>query len=345
MRGLLWVPLILLLSTCTDPVDIDTPRVNVSLISVDGFITTAPGPHVISLRRPETFDSDFIASFNEIQGAQVSIIDDLGEEIELEEVVEGEYHTPSDFAAQEGRSYQLNVEFRGERYQSTFEDVPERSEIRSIRNQGIDISFFQDNVESVREGVEYFVDVDFASEESYTLLAYDIVYEFRTAFPGRFTPRVCYVVENSERISNIASNASIESNTASDVQVTELVITFKYEYQHSVKAKLYSTNARAYGYFNKVLEQQQTSGSVFDRAPIQIDGNMISLDDPDEVVLGYFAVFNVDTARTFANYSSLNTFSTLDPCNTTGPGFPPPFCFDCTTVSNTAGTEKPSFWP
>ena len=126
---------------------------------------------------------------------------------------------------------------------------------------------------------------------------------------------------------------------------------------------------RAYDYWLQVQEQSQESGGLYETQPVQIHGNISNINDPEEVVLGFFDASSVTEKRIFVSESF--NFSIYGPrCNlsvirfirqlrsyTIFPvymislnemGAGPPYgigygtCFDCTQGGGK--TERPDFW-
>jgi hypothetical protein len=60
-----------------------------------------------------------------------------------------------------------------------------------------------------------------------------------------------------------------------------------------------SISQEAYRFLRLVKQQTEISGSVFDPPPANIRGNIISLDNPEEVVLGYFIAAGESTKRIY----------------------------------------------
>jgi hypothetical protein len=54
-----------------------------------------------------------------------------------------------------------------------------------------------------------------------------------------------------------------------------------------------------------VKQQAEISGSIFDPPPATIRGNMLSLDNPDEVVLGYFMAGGETSQRIYVDKNDL----------------------------------------
>ena len=97
-----------------------------------------------------------------------------------------------------------------------------------------------------------------------------------------------------------------------------------------VDLKQYAVSQDAYRFLRLVKQQAEISGSIFDPPPATIRGNMISLENPDEVVLGYFMAAGESSKRIYINKSDL-TFRQVsgtipDDCRTvSGANVDPPF--------------------
>ena len=115
--------------------------------------------------------------------------------------------------------------------------------------------------------------------------------------------------------------------------------------------------------------QQQESGGLYETQPLQIRGNVYNINDPEELVLGFFNVSSSSEKRIFVDAQSelgfpridciLDTIYSMDeiPPPVYYPvymrslsqfGVGPPYgvgrgiCFDCTSLGGT--TVKPDFW-
>ena len=67
-----------------------------------------------------------------------------------------------------------------------------------------------------------------------------------------------------------------------------------------------SISQNAYRFLRLVKQQSEISGSVFDPPPARITGNMLSLDNPDEIVLGYFMAGGETSKRLYIKNSELD---------------------------------------
>jgi hypothetical protein len=101
----------LILSSCTERIDIDLDETYSRLV-VYGAITTDTTTHYITLSQTTSY------YYNEmpppVTGAELTISDNLGNEIPLEETDPGKYATSPLVAAVSGRTYTLNITLREE---------------------------------------------------------------------------------------------------------------------------------------------------------------------------------------------------------------------------------------
>jgi hypothetical protein len=101
---------------------------------------------------------------------------------------------------------------------------------------------------------------------------------------------------------------------------------------YRVDLKQYAISQEAYRFLRLVKQQAEISGSIFDPPPATIRGNMISLDDPNEVVLGYFMAGGEASKTVYIRRNEL-TFTQNKAI----------IADDCLTVPGTT-VDRPSNW-
>ncbi|WP_291784655.1 DUF4249 domain-containing protein [Cecembia sp.] len=341
--------LFLLPFSCIDPYNLALEE-GEQLLTVEGFINTMPGPHAIRLTRTDTYGSVFEGLIRPIRQAQVNVRDSEGLVTFLEEVEPGVYHTPVGFQAQIGLSYTLQIQLLNGRLYSSFpEKVNPVAPIDSVSIRSVSVA--TDNRLQDRVGVQllaHFKDPGDQNNFYYwrtTPGTYVVVAnpELFTNPPNHPTnPRgpnpkdccdICYLTENN-RIQNFAI-ASDEDFNGLDTRQTITFIEdngsrFKRTYRTEVLQMGITQNAHR---FLRLVDQQLSiTGSVFDQPPANIRGNMISLDDPDELVLGYFIAADVKSQVVYIDNQDLEFLAT-----------PRIIADDCRTVPN-ATLNPPSFW-
>jgi hypothetical protein len=96
----------------------------------------------------------------------------------------------------------------------------------------------------------------------------------------------------------------------------------------------------AYNYWDQLRENANPGGGLFDPTPGTVSGNIQNLDDPEELVLGFFYATQTDTLRRLIRPGELGT--PLSYCgNPNNQGQEQ--CRECTVISNSTLT-KPDYW-
>lgn len=139
MKKYFWL-LIFSTFSCIDPYGFNA-ELGEQALAVEGYITTIPGHQEIRLRRAEVFGPDYIG-VNKPEGlATVLIKDDLGRVTRLvEQRQRGLYATEEIFAAEIGRSYNLEIITQNKkRYISKAELVREVPKLDSVTYRAVRI--------------------------------------------------------------------------------------------------------------------------------------------------------------------------------------------------------------
>lgn len=306
LRRLIYI-LFLFSVSCIDPYKVEIEE-GQQLVTIEGMVTTGPGPHVIKLTRSDTYGSVFEGLIRPVQGATMIVRDDQGRVIFLEEDIKkrGSYETPNDFSAEIGRSYTLQIQLvTGEVYSSLPEKVESVPEIKNLTIETVQIPVEGEIL--FRSGVQIYAEIEdpgdqmnfyfWRNAESTFILETrpDLYVDIQPNLPPRPAPKACCVsCYQTEKIGNnsifIAQDENFNGLTTKipvafiEDNGRRLVNTFRTDIRQI------SVSAKAYRFLKLVKQQTEISGSVFDPPPASIRGNMISLDNPDEAVLGYFMV-------------------------------------------------------
>jgi hypothetical protein len=140
---------------------------------------------------------------------------------------------------------------------------------------------------------------------------------------------------------------------------------------YSILVEQFAISSASYSFWQLLLQNTEQLGSLFDPQPTQLPGNIHSVSNPNEPVLGYMSAATLQEQRIFIQNAELPTwgYSAQTGCSLYlvspdsfayyyGIGYipvsqnPPPAggyysslntCVDCTLQGGT--NVKPSFWP
>ncbi len=128
---------------------------------------------------------------------------------------------------------------------------------------------------------------------------------------------------------------------------------------YHVKVRQYQIRKAAYDFYYNLQKNVDSGGSIFGSMPMEMKGNIINPDDPEEVVIGYVEVTTaMEQEKYYAREDGLYESPTVYCRTTTEEGlgymlvdiedgvsyYAPRRCADCRT-SDKATKNKPDFWP
>jgi hypothetical protein len=294
--------LIVLFVACVEPYDIKNTSPT-SMLVVEGIISNQLKRHQISLSRATPLNE---RKFIYEQGATVTISDQQGTVISLAEESPGIYETP-EFSAQPGAIYTLHI-FTADGNEYASQQVPFKD--------GADIGEVYAAYANTAEdgpGVQVYVDTDDPTGQTrFYRWNYIETYKVISPFPSVWNwignnsvePRVegidtCYATDTLRQI-NIRHTRDLERD-----QVTAQKIRFIPEYSHilrhrySILVQQFSLSEASYLYWENLRTISEKQGSLSDVQPGSLLGNITSLTNPSETVLGYFEACKVSEKRIF----------------------------------------------
>jgi len=306
--------LVVLNSACVEEVSIDFGD-NQSNLVVHAIITDELKYQQITLSRTYPFDTKEAPA----EKGAVVILSSNEQNYPFEEVEEGQYRSVTAFAAEGGVSYKLSITtVDGRSYSSepkslvgdvSIDNFSVSQGVNSDNEEGLSFELSSSNSNS--EGNYYRIDY----EETYKIIApywsaYDAVIfaeGFHTidvrAILRETEEKECYGNFKSTRI-NLINTYNFQSDEINNLPVRFLK---KYDpkgmYRYSIEVKQYAIDAQTYSYYQSLKEISDASTTVFTQSqPGQINSNIYSQSNPEEVVLGYFEVSGVDSRRVFVDY-------------------------------------------
>ncbi|MFT4857559.1 MAG: hypothetical protein ACI8YP_001886 [Algoriphagus sp.] len=325
MKNSSFILLFFFFVSCIDPYQVELDK-GAQLLTIDGIITSIPQVHSIRLTRSDTYGSVFQGLVRPVTGATVIVRDDLGNVTFFPQNNgdPGRYDSPANFATVIGRSYTLQIQtVEGKVYTSFPERVESVPEIKDLTYQVIKIPV--EGEINPKSGVQLIASLDDPADQNnfYLWRNNPSVYVLKTR-PDLFTPRpsdanpsrdpqpkdCCNTCFRSELVGNQSLFIAQDDNF--NGLNTRLPVGFieddglRFIQTYRVDLRQMSVSQEAYRFLRLVKQQTEISGSVFDPPPANIRGNMISLDDPEEEVLGYFIAGAERKKRIYINGADLD---------------------------------------
>jgi len=323
---------------CVEEIDFETESFE-SVLVVEATITNETKLQTITLSRTFQFEEDGPSAES---NATVLVTDSMGNQYSFEETdMPGIYQSTTTFAAQLDRDYQLSITTtNGRSYGSS------PTTLESI-TQIDDLYVERETNESGDTGVSIFVDSYNPNEkETYYRFEYEETYKIVSPLrasqnlevvslnppevelvPKTREEEVCYATKQSKSIllasTNLLAQDRLSRYEVRFIERINPIISQRY----SVLVKQSSISRDAYRFYEK-LKSFSESESLFSQVqPGFIEGNIVSLENDTEKVIGIFNVASVSSQRLFFNYSDLfaedeSPGAFVDDCLLTRPELP-----------------------
>ena len=328
-------------ASCTEPYALQTNTYEEVLV-VQATITNEFKNQEIVLSKTAPLENKEVVLET---GANVYISDDQGNQYNFDEIA-GKYISENAFQIMPNTRYKLHINTsNGKSYESSAEFLPPLNPMQdvtatvetqdSIRGVTIHVDSFDPTGNSKYYRYEY--------EESYKIIAPEWSVQKAIVIPptnpssdGTIAyitnspdTKVCYNTVISPNIMLANTSAFSEDRLHYSIRFLSdqnYIISHRY----TILVRQYILSLASYNYY-ATLKKMSGSGSIL--SPLQpgfVNGNLSSLDNPNEKVVGYFDVTSVSTKRIYFNYADLFPFESLPPYITDCT----PFCYgeqpDCT---------------
>ncbi len=271
-----------------------------NLLVVEGMITDNPESYSIKLSISQPLGE--ATTRNPLQGAVVTVTDDLGNLYNFFEKSPGIYKSDSTkFTGIPGRRYSLHINTYSESTNyNTYESYP--VELKQVPK--IDSLYY----EKVTTGIdEYNHDIqcaqiyldasDNGENCRYFRWSYSETWKFQLHWDvPNFT---CYRTENSYVI-NLKNTSTLSENRINKYPLYFVDnSTDRLSVAYSINVSQYSLNQDEYEYWEKVRSVSENVGGLYDIVPASITGNVHCVEEPSQAVLGYFSVCGKTSKRLF----------------------------------------------
>jgi hypothetical protein len=285
---------------------------NNNYLVVDGILIDGQDSTIINLSRSENINDSTTFTANPETGAAVSVVGANGENFPLTENSPGRYVSPS-LSLNTGEQYRLKIlTSNGSQYQSDTVTVHLSPPIDSVNWQ------FQS------DGVHIYVNThDPLNNTRYYRWQYEETWEYHAAYQSeliyqngniiqRDSSQMVYACWHNDASTNLLLGTS--SNLSSDLIYRQpLIIIPKGSQQigveYSMLVKQYALNAAAYNFWLLLQQNTEQLGTLFDAQPSQLTGNIHSLTNPNEPVLGYISASTEQEQRIYINTYQILTWN------------------------------------
>jgi len=385
MKKLFYCLILLLAAGCKQRYDSPVKSPVTGYLVVDGVINSGPDSTTITLTRTTKFDNKSIvyetgAAIN-VQGSDSSVH-------ALREYAKGVYMA-GNLHLNSTLKYRLRINTSdGRQYASDFATVKNNPPIDSVswkvENGGLQMYINTHDPQNNTRYYQWYYDETWEISSSYTSsLKYKIVagptgniYSviFRDSANHSFDPTIIKCWQ-----SNKPYNIFISSTAKLSQDIIYLPLQFipkgsiKLGILYSMHLKQYAWTKEGYEFLDRMRKNTETTGSVFDPQPSELNSNIHNVADATEPVIGYFNICPVQETRLFirstdvpgwgynSNCTDVVIENNSDSIMRKGIGLLPtevvqygplgsistfgaatPECVDCTLRGT---NKKPAYWP
>lgn len=285
----------LLVCSCLEEIQVNIEPDNPQLV-VQGFVNDLAESYQVKLNTLKEVNG---AGTNTLgANAEVSIVEINGDTILLTETIPGTYVSqPGVLVGEIGKSYQLLIELaNGESYQSSVETIPEPVELGDgfvVENTRFSERYRLD----LTLGHDVFIEVEMSEKPQYFLMEATGWARVQISAescvdgvdPG---PAFCWSKRDPIKSNELIIGTSIDH--ASDFTlkaVSNIGVDTKTEYVAIIRTN--SMSQEAYGFFQKIKDQLDRPGGIFDRPLAPIIGNIVGINTSNSA-LGYFHAYAIN---------------------------------------------------
>jgi hypothetical protein len=109
----------------------------------------------------------------------------------------------------------------------------------------------------------------------------------------------CFANDVSDNVI-LTSTTKLINDVVYQSPITKIPLTSeKLEMKYSILLKQYALSPEAYAFYENLKKNTEQLGSIFDAQPSQLSGNIHSVTDANEPVIGYVTVLNIQSKRIF----------------------------------------------
>ena len=293
--------MVLALCCCKKPYTPPATSTPNSYLVVEGVIN--PGNDSTIIKLSKTVNLDAKVTTNPLTGATVTVEGSQNGTWPLIDDGNGHYVSPG-LNLPAAQQYRLRINTGGGQYVSDFAPIKPTPPIDSI---GYTVE---------PDGVKLYVNThDPANNTRYYRWDYNETWIFHAKYlsvswldPATHTmqyrppDKMVYFCFGNDVSDNIilTSTTKLSSDVVFQNPLTKIPLTSeKLESKYSILVKQYALTPEAYTFYQNLKKNTEQLGSIFDAQPSQLVGNIHSVTNTSEPVIGYVIVSNVQSKRIF----------------------------------------------
>jgi hypothetical protein len=283
-----------------------------NILVVDGTITNEPGPYEVRLSLSSPVNRPELKPF---VGAQVIVMDNLGNEEVFTEISPGVHRSEKDgMQGIVGRKYKIIITTGNDNiYESDFQELKKPTAISEVYAEietkdsgdpyypGYGYQFYVSSEEAENDttNLMWRLTGTYKYQSDYYIRYY---YDYGLfEFPDADSLYTCYKTDVVQGIYTF-STAGLSETAVNGLPLNYVTTdTRMLSIRYSLLVKQYTVTDEAFTYYNSLQAISSEQGALYAQQPYQVKGNIKSTINPDEPILGYFLVAGIDEKRIYVN--------------------------------------------
>lgn len=312
-------------NSCVEQIEFELEKLERERLIVSGTLTDLRETQVVYLsettsqaRKPLLSDEEKkIFTLDDLPrplaGASVALYDEeFGGTWNYSETKPGVYELQNFFHRSPESRYSLQIVIGDRQYVSVPQAIPE-----VIGSDELSFSFertrLDDNPDAAQVVIQSEITLPEQVGDYYLRWAVDEAYFWDlTFFPNPFNrappPCIVFGIPDPERITLVNGDLLNRPGGKSTQIVAKKLVDQSFLSRHFFNVRQLSISKDSYEYWRRVRELVNNTGSIFDSPPAPIRGNIINVNNPDEVVLGYFETAKAKVTRIYTTFADVPFF-------------------------------------
>jgi len=292
---------------------------------VEGMIIES-GDSFVKLSRTNGIEAESGEPYKKINDAKINLLSTNGNVLPFSLTEEDGVYKPNDIVHYDmGASYAVEIQIGNDHYQSEYQFPLKTPEIEDVSyktsKDGTQVDIRVSTSDPDGEVLFY----RWNCEEDWEYSANYKVYEYWDPDKGDFANITnaddfnIYYCWNHSIPTTFALGTAQDRMSASFVDHTILEIPYDYRgtrfsVLYSVLVKQYGIDKKAYTYYSQLKKNIEEMGSIFAPQPTELKGNIQSLTNPAEKVIGYVMVTSETSKRFYIDAAEVPSMAPISYC-------------------------------